>query len=194
MIKLIIITLAAYIAGSVNMAILVFKLTGKGDPRTQFSGNAGTTNIYRQAGLLWAAAVFVLDFGRAIAVSAVSLCMLDPQFVPLSGFALILGNTFPCFHGFKGGKGVANYLGFTAVISPVLAAASAGLWLIVYLLIKIPFTASFSMIFLLAFANIKINNYHAFSTIITLLTVLLIVFNHKKNLIELRNKRLSHDK
>ena len=53
--KIFLIYLFAYLAGSVNFAIIFFKLTGKEDPRLSFIGDAGTTNVYRQAEILWAA-------------------------------------------------------------------------------------------------------------------------------------------
>lgn len=187
MIRIIILFIAAYIAGSVNIAVLLFKIFRKDDPRTKFSGNAGTVNIYRQSGIFWAATVFILDFGRAIAVSVISFRLLAPGLAPIAGLALILGNRFPCFHGFRGGKGVANYLGFTAVISPLLTAAAAVLWVIVYGAVRLPFIASFFMVFLLAFANIYSHNYAVISTVFTLLTVFLIIFNHKKNIFDLLN-------
>ena len=65
--KIFLIYLFAYLAGSVNFAIIFFKVTGKEDPRLSFSGNAGTTNVYRQAGYFWATVIFLLDIGRAIA-------------------------------------------------------------------------------------------------------------------------------
>ena len=52
MIKVILVCLLAYLAGSVNFAVLFFKMTDRDDPRLHFSGNAGTTNVYRQAGML----------------------------------------------------------------------------------------------------------------------------------------------
>src|SRR5208283_6021776 len=112
MIKIILIYLFAYLAGSVNFAIIFFKLAGKEDPRLSFSGNAGTTNVYRQAGFIWAAVVFLLDIGRALAVAVIACYFLKTHLLPWAGFFLVLGNSFPCFHGFRGGRGVANYLGF----------------------------------------------------------------------------------
>jgi glycerol-3-phosphate acyltransferase PlsY len=72
--KNILIYLFAYLAGSVNFAIIFFKLAGKEDPRLSFSGNAGTTNVYRQAGYFWATVILLLDIGRALGV-ALSLCI-----------------------------------------------------------------------------------------------------------------------
>ena len=145
--KIFLIYLFAYLAGSVNFAIIFFKMTGKGDPRLSFSGNAGTTNVYRQAGILWAAVIFLLDIGRALAVAAMAIYFLKNSLLPWAGFFLVLGNSFPCFHGFRGGKGVANYLGFTILVSPWAALASAIIWLIVYGIVRVTFIASFFMVF-----------------------------------------------
>ena len=62
MTSLLIILACAYLAGSVNFSILLFALLGKGDPRSRFSGNAGATNVWRQAGLGWAALGAVAGF------------------------------------------------------------------------------------------------------------------------------------
>jgi len=85
-----ILLLLVYIAGSINFAILILKIIGKEDPRTQFSGNAGTTNVYRQAGLGWAAIVLLLDLGRAAAIALLALYLLPAGCVPWIGFSLIV--------------------------------------------------------------------------------------------------------
>lgn len=188
MLTIVILFIIAYLTGSINIAILLFKIISKDDPRSKFSGNAGTVNIYRQAGLFWAAIVFLLDFGKAVGLSALALYLLEAKYVPIIGFGLILGNRFPCFHRFRGGKGVANFLGFTAVITPLWSAAAAALWVVIYLIVKVPFIASLSMILILAFALMKANHFNPLASIISLLTVLLIIFNHKKNLIDYKSK------
>jgi glycerol-3-phosphate acyltransferase PlsY len=186
MVKTLLICFFAYLAGSVNFAIIFFKLTGKEDPRLSFSGNAGTTNVYRQAGIVWAAFIFLLDIGRAIAVAAVAIYFLEKHLLPWAGFFLVLGNSFPCFHGFNGGKGVANYLGFTLLVAPWAALASAASWLIVYGVVRITFIASFFMVFTLACGQALINNWQFTAVVGVLATFLLILFNHKKNIINYR--------
>lgn len=186
---IIILFIIAYIIGSVNFAIILFKISGKGDPREYFSGNAGTTNVYRQAGKFWAVVVLVLDIGRAVGLAFLSVYMLKGEFVPLIGFALILGNRYPCFHGFRGGKGVANFLGFTAVLAPLWAGIAAAVWLLVYLIAKIPFIASFFMITLLVIGTIIIYGYNPIAAASAVLTGLLILFNHKRNIIKYVNKK-----
>ena len=136
----------AYFAGSVNFSILLFRTLGKDDPRYYFSGNAGVTNVYRQAGIFWAGVVLILDVGRALAIGATALYLLDKPLVPWVGLTLVVGNSYPCFHGFQGGKGVASYIGFTAVLSPVSSILSCIIWVIVFRICRIPFISSFFMI------------------------------------------------
>ena len=181
--------LLTYLAGSINFAIIVLRLLGKEDPRTQFSGNAGTTNVYRQAGWGWAAVVLLLDAGRAVALAALALDLLPFAFVPWIGFALVVGNRFPCFHGFKGGKGVAGYLGFTILLSPWGAALSCLSWVIVHRIVRIPFIASFFMILTLGAAVVAASGGEALPIAGTVATVLLIVFNHRKNIVTLLAER-----
>jgi acyl phosphate:glycerol-3-phosphate acyltransferase len=181
--ELILICLIAYLAGSLNFAIIFFKLTGKGDPRLGFSGNAGTTNVYRQAGIVRAGIVFLLDIGRAVAVAALAVYWLPAPFVPWAGFFLVLGNSFPCFHGFHGGKGVANYLGFSSFVTPLAAGLSAIIWLAVYGVFRIPFVASFFMIFILAVGQACYFSWAFGAVAGAAATFALILFNHRKNII-----------
>ena len=184
--KNILIYFFAYLAGSVNFAIIIFKLTGKEDPRLSFSGNAGTTNVYRQAGYFWATVILLLDIGRALVVAAVAAHFLEGQYLPWACLFLVLGNSFPCFHGLRGGKGVANYLGFTALVTPWAALIASAIWLVVYGIVRITFIASFFMIFTLACgqAFTLLWNFNAVTG--ALATFLLILFNHRKNIIKYR--------
>ena len=181
--KIILIYIVAYLAGSINFAIIFFKLTGKADPRLSFSGNAGTTNVYRQAGYFWAAVILLLDLGRALGVAALAVYYLEVRYLPWAGFFLVLGNSFPCFHNFRGGKGVANYLGFTALISPWMALASAAIWLIAYGIGRITFIASFFMVFALALGQAFTLHWKFSALAGAAATFLLILFNHRKNII-----------
>lgn len=177
--------LAAYIAGSVNFSILLFRMQGKDDPRYHFSGTAGTTNVYRQAGILWAGVVLLLDLARAVAVSWAALHLLSMNNVPWVGLALLFGNRYPCFHQFRGGKGVASYLGFTALISPLSAVFSALVWVGVYGIVHIPFIASCFMTIVLAVGTIIACGYQAGGMAGTIITALFIFYSHKQNITEL---------
>ena len=180
--KIILTYLFAYLAGSVNFAIIFLKLAGKADPRLNFSGNAGTTNVYRLAGILWASVVFLLDIGRAITVAFMANYFLKNTLLPWACFFLVLGNTFPCFHGFRGGKGVANYLGFTLLVSPWSAVLAAAIWLVAYGIGRVPFIASFFMVFTLACGQASTLHWHLSAVTGAFATFLLILFNHRKNI------------
>jgi acyl phosphate:glycerol-3-phosphate acyltransferase len=184
MVNLILICAFAYLAGSVNFAIIFFKLTGKGDPRTSFSGNAGTTNVYRQAGFFWAVMIFLLDIGRAVAVAALAVYFLHASFIPWAGFSLVAGNSYPCFHKFYGGKGVANYLGFSLLVAPWTAGLAAITWLAVYGIWRIPFIASFFMIFILSVGQAWFFNWAFGAVAGATATFALILLNHRKNIFE----------
>jgi glycerol-3-phosphate acyltransferase PlsY len=181
--------LFTYFAGSINFAIIALRLLGKEDPRTRFSGNAGTTNVYRQAGKGWAALVLLLDVGRAAALAVLALALLPAPFVSWVGLALVAGNRFPCFHRFRGGKGVASYLGFVIPITPWGAAAACLAWVAVHRIVRIPFIASVCMILILGGAAAAAGGQEAIAIAGMAATVLLIIFNHKINIAALIEER-----
>lgn len=181
--------LLSYVAASVNFAIVLLRAIGKGDPRDRYSGNAGTTNVYRQAGTFWAALVLLLDLGRGAAIAALAVHLLPAGFVPWIGLGLVAGNRFPCFHGFRGGKGVAGFMGFTLFIAPLATALAALLWVAVYGIVRIPFVASFFMILALAIGIINVYNQNAAAVAGAVATALLIFYNHKRNVTNLIAER-----
>jgi glycerol-3-phosphate acyltransferase PlsY len=180
--------IVAYVAGSVSFSIVLFKILGKNDPRSMFSGSAGTMNVYRQAGVFAAALVLLLDMARAMGVALVSTLELPSDFVPWICLALILGNRFPCFHDFRGGKGVANFLGFTLVVAPVSAVISMPAWLVAHRLSGFPFIASFVMVLILAFGTLIGYGYRPIHTTGVLITTMLVFYNHKRNIHEFMQK------
>jgi glycerol-3-phosphate acyltransferase PlsY len=185
---LILLIAVAYAAGSINFSILLFRILGRGDPRKRYSGNPGATNVYRQVGMLWAVVVLLLDLSRALGIGLISVSLLKMELVPCVGLGLILGNRFPCFHNFRGGKGVANYLGFSMIIVPVSAGISVLAWGVSYALFRIPFIGSFVMVFILAAGTLPACDLHPFAIAGVLATVALIYYGHKRNITELVQK------
>ncbi|MBM4319648.1 MAG: glycerol-3-phosphate acyltransferase [Deltaproteobacteria bacterium] len=173
---------AAYLLGSLNFAVLLFALAGRPDPRLRGSGNAGTTNVYRQAGALWAAAILLLDLARAAGIALAGLQLLPLPLVPWLGLGLLLGNRWPLWHGFKGGKGVATYLGFTALLAPAAAGLAALAWVCVFALLRRPYLASFAMVAVLAGGTLQRCGTSPAALAGMLLTVCLIVWAHRGNL------------
>ncbi len=182
MMEFLFLTASAYFLGSINFAILVMTATGKGDPREKFSGNAGATNVYRQAGLFWAAVVLLLDFGRALLFSFLALDWTANTLMPWVGLSLLLGNRFPCFHQFKGGKGVGSYIGFTAALSPLTAALSCLVWVAGYSVFRVPFMGSLGMILVLAAGSMIALSWDAPAGIGIGLSTALLFANHWPNI------------
>ncbi len=129
--QLIVIAFVSYLLGSVNLSIILSKVMGKGDIRTQGSGNAGTTNTLRVLGKLPAFFVLVWDIlkGAISVLLAKWIITLDSQTIPplavsyngdlaimIASIMAILGHNFPIYFGFKGGKGVATSLGVILAI------------------------------------------------------------------------------
>lgn len=181
---------AAYLLGSINFSIILIRLIKKEDLRKFSSGNPGVTNVYRMAGYWWAGVVLLFDTGRAIGVSAIAVSFLDLQLVPWAGFTLVLGNRYPCFHRFSGGKGVANYLGFTAFISPLTAVLSALNWVIIHRITGRPFIASFVMVFILSTGTGIKTGMNIISMGGILATAFFIFLNHRKNLEEFISRKI----
>jgi glycerol-3-phosphate acyltransferase PlsY len=189
MIPWIIALVGSYLVGSINFSILLCHIIGKNDPRTANSGNPGVTNVYRQAGIVAAFFVLALDVGRALLLAYLGTRWFPLELVDWLGCALILGNRYPCFHGFHGGKGVATMLGFTLGLAPAWAGIAALTWLAVRALVTTSFIPSFAMLAVLAGGCIVGGGSSLHAFIATLLMCVLIVIGHKKNIEEFMEQR-----
>jgi glycerol-3-phosphate acyltransferase PlsY len=172
---------ASYLLGSLNFAIVVLRLGGFPDPRTLHSGNPGASNVARIAGRPLAGLVLLLDVARSVSVELAAALFCPPDAVPWAGLALILGNRFPLFHAFRGGKGVSAYLGFVGAAQPWFALLACGAWLVAYLPTKIPALASMAMLLVLVGASLRSSSFNVVSASGTLLTAALIVAGHRSN-------------
>lgn len=107
---------AAYLIGSLSFAVIVSSLMGLNDPRTYGSGNPGATNVLRSGSKAAAALTLLLDAVKGL-VPVLLVRLLGPDHglhegtLALVAIAAFLGHLFPVFFKFKGGKGVATYLG-----------------------------------------------------------------------------------
>ena len=120
---------------------------------------------------------------RAIGVAWLAYRWIPAPYIPWVGFALILGNRFPLFHGFRGGKGVANYLGFSAYISPVAALFAIGAWAAAWRLTGHPFIGSFVLILILGVQTVVVVGCHPIAVAGSTLTVGFIAFCHRANIL-----------
>lgn len=110
--------LGSYLVGSVSSAIVVCRLFRLPDPRLAGSHNPGATNVLRLGGKLPAALALFGDLLKGfLPVWAANYWDGEPWFVSAVFFAAVMGHLFPVFFGFKGGKGVATFLGDHWIVS-----------------------------------------------------------------------------
>ena len=129
-------TLAAYLIGSLSFAVIVSRVMGLKDPRTFGSKNPGATNVLRSGNKAAAVVTLLLDALKGLLpVLAVRLwgkaLGLDEGTVALVGLAAFLGHLWPVFFRFKGGKGVATFIGVVFGIHWALGIATGVTWLII---------------------------------------------------------------
>ena len=121
---------AAYLLGSISSAIIVCRIMGLPDPRTQGSNNPGATNVLRIGGKKAAAITLLGDALKGfIPVLACHALGVSPLIFAVTGMAAFLGHLYPVFFGFNGGKGVATAMGVQFGLSWMIGAAVAGMWL-----------------------------------------------------------------
>jgi glycerol-3-phosphate acyltransferase PlsY len=122
-----------YAVGSLSSAIIIARLAGLEDPRTQGSGNPGATNILRLGSKRLAAVVLLGDMLKGfLPVWLAWRLEADVWVIAGAGLAAFWGHLYPVFFGFRGGKGVATGLGVLLGLSWPLALAVLAVWLLVF--------------------------------------------------------------
>jgi len=125
---LVLVALAAYLLGSVPFGVVMARLFGLGDLRTVGSGNIGATNVLRTGNKLAAFLTLILDAGKGGLAVLVARAAVGEDAAQVAGFFAFLGHCFPIYLGFRGGKGVATFLGTLLALNPVLGLAACGTW------------------------------------------------------------------
>ncbi len=126
--------IAAYLLGSLSAAIIVCRAVGLPDPRTEGSGNPGTTNVLRTGGKGPAALTLVGDGLKGyLPVLVTSLFISHDPTVALVAVAAFLGHLYPVFFDFRGGKGVATALGGLLALAPGVGLLAIATWLAICL-------------------------------------------------------------
>lgn len=124
-----------YLLGSIPFGLILTRMAGLGDVRSIGSGNIGATNVLRTGSKKLAAATLVLDALKGtLAVIVAASFGFDLAIV--AGFAAFLGHLFPAWLGFRGGKGVATYIGVLLGLVPVMVLVFAVVWIGVALITR----------------------------------------------------------
>ncbi len=130
MLDFLIFAVIGYLCGSLSSAILVCKVLGLPDPRTQGSKNPGATNVMRIGGKKAAYATFVGDCLKGLLPVLLAKWLGGSDWaVAGAGLGAFLGHLYPLYFAFKGGKGVATLVGVLAAISPWIFLAFGAVWL-----------------------------------------------------------------
>lgn len=125
--------LAGYLLGSIPFGLVATRLAGLGDVRAIGSGNIGATNVLRTGRRDLAALTLIGDSGKGAAAVLLALWLWGDQVAMVAGVAAFFGHVFPVWLKFKGGKGVATYIGILLALSWPTGAGFCAIWLLVAL-------------------------------------------------------------
>jgi acyl phosphate:glycerol-3-phosphate acyltransferase len=127
--NLAIVLVFGYMLGSIPFGLVLTKMAGLGDLRSIGSGNIGATNVLRTGNKKLAAATLLLDALKATAAALIAHAVFGHNAALFGGFAAFIGHLFPVWLGFKGGKGVATYIGTLLGVAPLMVLVFAVAWL-----------------------------------------------------------------
>jgi glycerol-3-phosphate acyltransferase PlsY len=122
--------LLGYLLGSIPFGLVLTRLAGLGDIRTIGSGNIGATNVLRTGRKGLAAATLLLDLLKGTAAVLLAQAIDPAGGALVGGFGAFVGHIFPVWLRFRGGKGVATYLGVLLALSWPAALVFAAIWLV----------------------------------------------------------------
>ncbi len=118
-----------YLLGSIPFGLILTRMAGLGDVRKIGSGNIGATNVLRTGNKKLAAATLLLDALKGTAAALAATYLFGTDAAVVAGFAAFLGHLFPVWLGFKGGKGIATYIGVLLGVAPLMVLIFGVVWL-----------------------------------------------------------------
>ena len=175
----------SYLSGSIPSGLILTKLFLNKDIRDVGSKNIGATNVLRTGNKLVAILTLILDIIKGV-LPVIITSVYFTDLIYLSGLMAFLGHIFPIWLKFKGGKGVATYLGIILALSLKLGFIFCLSWIVIALLTRYSSLSSIVstfLIFLISFleVNFELNSY-------LFITFVIILYTHKQNIIRLKNK------
>ena len=183
-INLIIVAIYSYLLGSIPFGLLLTKIFLKKDIRTVGSGNIGTTNVFRTGNKLLAMGTLVLDILKGYISVYVTIFYFE-SLASVSALICFIGHIFPIWLKFKGGKGVATYLGVILALSYKFFLIFVISWISLSLLFRFASLSSMIstlIVFLYAYF-FEINN----NILIFFIFFVMILFTHKENILRLKS-------
>ena len=180
----IVIIIVSYLLGSIPFGLILTKLFLKKDIRDIGSGNIGATNVLRSGNKLIGYLTLLLDILKAV-VPVIYIKINFPDFIYISSLSVFLGHVFPVWLKFKGGKGVATYVGILFSINLIFGFVFIISWLLVFIFSKYSSLSS-----LLASLTVPIYLFVTNDEQIIFFVILfvLIFYTHRENIKRLKNK------
>ena len=173
----------AYLLGSIPFGFILTKIFIKKDIRKSGSGNIGASNVLRSGGKFLGLLTLLLDGAKGYFAILITINNFQDYLI-LSASLSFMGHLFPIWLKFKGGKGVATYLGILFAINFILAIVFILTWIIIILISKYPSLASLVSAFIVLIVNFIFNG--MYQSFILILFFLLILYSHKSNIQRLK--------
>ena len=180
----------SYLCGSIPFGFLLTKFFLKKDIRKMGSGNIGATNVLRTGNKLIGYSTLTLDVLKAI-VPLIIIKFNSPEFIFVSSLSIFIGHVFPVWLKFKGGKGVATYVGMLFCINYILGFVFIISWFIVFILSK--YSSLSSMIASLSIPIFCFFIYNENFYFFTMMFIL-VFLTHRENIKRLINNTESKSK
>ena len=201
--EIILVVSFSYLSGSIPFGLILTKFFGGQDIRKIGSGNIGATNVLRTGNKFLAALTLVLDILKGF-IPVIIAQQYFPELIQLSCLLAFLGHIFPVWLKFNGGKGVATYLGILLALSIQLGLLFIFTWMVVSLIFKYSSVSSmFASLTVFVIHTIReiagpifkimsdqtIKTYEIASlSLLLFIFFILIIFTHRKNISNLKNK------
>lgn len=128
------VAVAAYALGSAPFGVVIARVMGLGDLRQIGSGNIGATNVMRTGNKLAGVLTFLLDAGKGAIAALLAWWLLGEDAAQVAALAAFLGHLYPVYLGFKGGKGVATFIGTALALASPVGLAICAIWAGVFVL------------------------------------------------------------
>ena len=183
--------IASYLMGSVPFGLILTKIFLKKDIREIGSGNIGATNALRTGNKLVGYSTLILDIAKAI-IPVIYVKINYPDLIYIASLCAFLGHVFPIWLKFKGGKGVATYVGILFSINIILGLIFVGSWGVVFLLFR--YSSLSSIIGSLSVPIYILITGQINNVIFFAIMFILIFFTHRENIKRLKNKEESKTK
>ena len=189
--ELILVISISYLMGSIPFGLILTKIFLKKDIREVGSGNIGATNVLRTGNKKIGYLTLILDVIKAV-IPILYIKIKFPELIYISSLLVFMGHVFPVWLKFKGGKGVATYVGILFSINYILGIVFAFSWLIIFFISKYSSLGSILssiIIPIFIFFNSSYENEYFF-----IIIFVLILYTHRKNVKRLINKEESKTK